>query len=193
MFLIKRLSANNLNVCPDDDLPSLVAPIDMENHEQEVHVALPAPTSREDPSHVLAKGLTKVMDPNPSESFEGLGGMNLLQQIEAGTGPEDPAVRARAMGLSHYPFSSLRDWDLGHFLATSSLSQAEIDKFLKLSRVRELTIVRGNYLPMSCRLKKTRLHSRVRQGFGNLSKVSRQYPNGNSSRSKSLVTPPKSP
>ncbi|KZP15179.1 hypothetical protein FIBSPDRAFT_750832 [Athelia psychrophila] len=41
------------------------------------------------------------------------------------------------MGLSHFPFSSLRDWDLGHFLANSSLSQAEIDKFLKLDRIKK--------------------------------------------------------
>ena len=81
-------------------------------------------------------GLTKVMDPNPSEKFANLGGMNLLQKIEAGSGPEDVAVKARAMGLIHFPFSSNRDWDLASFLATSSLSQAEIDSFLKLQRVR---------------------------------------------------------
>lgn len=121
----------------------------MQHLEQPSRVAPPAPTSLEHPSNILAAGLTKVLDPNPSESFEGLGGMNLLQQIEAGTGPEDPAVRARGMGLSHYPFSSLRDWDLGHFLATSSLSQAEIDKFLKLNRVLEPFIVQRNYL---CRI-----------------------------------------
>lgn len=71
--------------------------------------------------------------------------MNLLQQIEAGTGPDNPAVQARAMGLLHYPFSSLRDWELGHFLATSSLSQAEIDKFLKLQRVRDWFTLRADY------------------------------------------------
>lgn len=129
---------------PDDLLPSLVALVDMQDLEQPPRVAPHAPTSHEDPLNVLAAGLTKVMDPNPSESFDGIGGMNMLQQIDAGTGPEDPAVKARAMGLSHFPFSSLRDWDLGHFLANSSLSQAEIDKFLKLDRVREPVIVQSN-------------------------------------------------
>lgn len=181
---------NNLTAHPDDDLPSLVALIDMGHLEQPARAAPPAPTSLGDPSNILPAGLTKVLDPNPSESFDGLGGMNLLQQIEAGTGPEDPAVQARAMGLSHYPFSSLRDWDLGHFLTTSSLSQAEIDKFLKLRRVFEFSIVtvQRNYLYMKCRSKPTRPHSRVPQAFGNLSKVSRPYLSGNLWKSKFRVT-----
>lgn len=120
---------------PDDDLPSLVTPAEMRDDEQATGAAPLPPTSTAVPSDVEMAGITKVMDPNPSESFANLGGKNLLQQIEAGTGPEDPAIKARQMGLLHYPFSSPRDWSLGRFLTTSSLSQAEIDEFLKLERV----------------------------------------------------------
>lgn len=119
----------------EEDLPSLLTTAEMQDDEHTHHTA-PLPPTSTSVADISTAALTKVMDPNSSESFANLGGMNLLQQIEAGTGPEDEAVKARAMGLTHYPFSSHRDWDLARFLADSSLSQAEIDVFLKLDRVR---------------------------------------------------------
>lgn len=98
------------------------------------------PTSSTIPSSISTAGLTRVYDSNPSESFPGLGGKNLFQQIEEGSGPDDPAVKARKMGLTFYPFSSKRDWQLGSYLTTSGLSQSEIDKFLKLDRVSSFII-----------------------------------------------------
>lgn len=124
----------------EDDTTSILAPHDMNDDERASEPPPPPPTMNNVPSSVSITGLTRVYEPIPSESFSGLGGKNLLQQIEAGSGPDDPAVEARKMGLTFYPFSSKRDWQLANYLTTSALSQSEIDAFLKLDRVSAFNI-----------------------------------------------------
>jgi hypothetical protein len=55
--------------------------------------------------------------------------MNLLQQIEQNEHPD--SVAARNEYDVHYPFASRADWQLGKWLASSPLPQAQINSFLR--------------------------------------------------------------
>lgn len=57
------------------------------------------------------------------------GGENLLQRID-----HDKYAPERLNNI-HYPFQSRGDWQLGQWLTNSSLTQAQIDSFLKLAAV----------------------------------------------------------
>lgn len=95
----------------------------------------PAPTTHDIPSDFSTASLRRVQEPYPSIGLSNIGGMNLLQQVQAGLGSTPEAAQARASGLAFHPFSGKRDWQLAKWLNDSPLSQADIDQFLKLDQV----------------------------------------------------------
>lgn len=60
------------------------------------------------------------------------GGENLLQRIR-----HDQYADCRTDNI-HYPFRSRGEWQLAQWLTNSSLTQAQIDSFLKLEEVKQL-------------------------------------------------------
>lgn len=96
----------------------------------------PAPleTTNEVPPQVSLNGLRKFLHPNVSIAH-GPPKLNNLQQIDYFD--EHAALRQSTDNI-FYPFSSSRDWQLGRWLTESSLSQNQINNFLKLDRVRAL-------------------------------------------------------
>jgi len=76
---------------------------------------------------------------HPSSPRPYPGGQNLLQRIDA----NDIYANHRKESTVHYPFASRAEWQLANWLAGASLSQAEINSFLKLDYV--------SYLPRCIR------------------------------------------
>lgn len=124
------------NLIIEEESRSIIAPDEMNEGVVPAPEPAPAPTRHEIPSDFSTAALRRVQEPYPSVGFSNLGGMNLLQQIQAGIGSTPEAAQARATGLPFYPFSGRRDWQLAKWLNDSPLSQADIDKFLKLDQVR---------------------------------------------------------
>lgn len=117
----------------DEEPPSLI-PVSQGAHDDsnDPLPAPPAPLDINPPPVTSFAGLRKTYHPNMSVGLPG--GHNLLQQIQAGNGPDDEFARARLQNI-FYPFSSRRDWQLAKWLVDSSLTQSETDAFLKLDRV----------------------------------------------------------
>lgn len=61
------------------------------------------------------------------------GGKNLLQEIDS-----DLRLKQFRRIRPYYPFASKAEWELGSWLCNGSLSQNDIDSFLKLDYVRPL-------------------------------------------------------
>lgn len=117
----------------DDALPSLIPVYEgADGDELDPLPPPPAPLDITPPPLTSIAGLTKIYHPNASVGISG--GLNLLEQVHAGKGPNDEHAKAR-LSNPYYPFSSRRDWELAKWLTDSSLTQAEIDTFLKLDRV----------------------------------------------------------
>jgi hypothetical protein len=91
------------------------------------------PTADREAPHVSLAGLRKVYHPSPPRPFAG--GQNLLQRIDA----DDIYADDRNMSSVHYPFASRAEWQLANWLAGASLSQSEINSFLKLDYVSYLS------------------------------------------------------
>ncbi|KAF7969079.1 hypothetical protein HWV62_28378 [Athelia sp. TMB] len=89
---------------------------------------VPANNNGDMPPDSSLHGLNKRQ--HPRVPFRGAGGENLLQQIR-----RDRYAEYRADNI-HYPFATRGDWQLGEWLTNSSLTQAQIDSFLKLEETR---------------------------------------------------------
>jgi hypothetical protein len=87
------------------------------------------PTAGDTPTVALT-GLHKEFHPKPS--LYRPGGKNLLQRIDEDD--EFAAYRASQSDI-HYPFASRSEWQLAKWLASASLSRAEIDRYLHLDYV----------------------------------------------------------
>lgn len=93
---------------------------------------VPTTTNGDIPPHSNLDGLSKQEHPKLLDRIPG--GENLLQQIR-----NDQYAAHRQENI-HYPFRSRGDWQLGQWLTNSSLTQAQIDSFLKLEEVSNLVI-----------------------------------------------------
>lgn len=89
----------------------------------------PAPTTTTPPS--FNTKLHKLYHAN--KSFGLVGGKNVLQKIE-----DDQLANERKNNI-YFPCADETEWELVEFLSMSSLSQAEINEFLKLRYVSRLT------------------------------------------------------
>lgn len=89
----------------------------------------PVPTIAEPYPQITHAGLKKVDHPNKPYGFHG--GQNLLQAME-----NDIYSNLRHENL-YYPFRSEEEWQLARWISESRLTQAQIDKFLKLDQVRK--------------------------------------------------------
>lgn len=87
----------------------------------------PAPTITDPYPQVTDAGLQKTDHPNQPYGFDG--GQNLLQAME-----NDIYSDFRRENL-YYPFRSMGEWQLARWISESRLTQAQIDKFLKLEEV----------------------------------------------------------
>lgn len=123
------------DVITEEESRSIIAPDEMNEGVVPAPAPAPAPTTHDIPSDFSTAALRRVQEPYPSVGVSNLGGMNLLQQLQAGIGSTPEATQARATGLPFYPFSGRGDWQLAKWLNDSPLSQADIDKFLKLDQV----------------------------------------------------------
>lgn len=116
-----------------DALPSLIPVYEgADGDELDPLPPPPAPLDITPPPLTSMAGLKKIYHPNASVGISG--GLNLLEQVHAGKGPNDEHAKAR-LSNPYYPFSSGRDWQLAKWLTDSALTQAEVDAFLKLDRV----------------------------------------------------------
>lgn len=93
----------------------------------------PDPTSHVPTTLALHSGLHKEYHQKRSVGVPG--GQNVLQKIEV-----DKLAFERKANI-FYPFADKREWELSEFLALSSLSQAEINTFLKLHYVSETVAI----------------------------------------------------
>jgi len=90
----------------------------------------PPPPISETSPHINAPSTTVEYHPRSSSIYRQ--GANAFERVQG-----DSFARRREAN-PHYPFQGREEWGLAHFLARSSLSQAEIDEFLKLEWVRRL-------------------------------------------------------
>ena len=126
-----------MKMLDDDDLPSLVPLCDAEDANDASQPELPAslpPNLQDNVSRPSLAGLRKQY--HPVRSSSGPGGMNLLQQIDQNEHPD--SIAARNLYDVHYPFASRADWQLGKWLASSPLPQAQITSFLRSEYVSPL-------------------------------------------------------
>lgn len=123
----------------DDDLPSLLPLCDAEDtNDTSQPETLPAnlpPAVDDNVPRSSLVGLRKEYHPIRSASYTG--GMNLLQQIDQ----NNELAAARKKHGVHYPFVSRADWQLGQWLATSPLPQAQITSFLRSEYVSTLGVL----------------------------------------------------
>lgn len=73
---------------------------------------------------------TPAVEYHPRSSFIYGQGANTFERIQG------DSLAQRREANPHYPFQGREEWELARFLARSSLSQTEIDDFLKLGWVR---------------------------------------------------------
>ena len=99
------------------------------------HIPLPTgaiPTSPTTSLNESGAGLfSKVYHPNRARHI--LGGTNLLQSIN-----NDDFAACR-IDNQHYPFANKDEWELVKWMTDASLTQRQIDTFLKLAYVRLLS------------------------------------------------------
>lgn len=109
--------------------PSEVSPLDRDCTRSRTSPtgAPPLPTITDPPPQITDAGLVKEDHPNQPYGFDG--GQNLLQTME------NDAYNDERLENPFYPFKSQGEWQLARWLSESRLTQAQIDKFLKLHEV----------------------------------------------------------
>lgn len=115
---------------PADENESGLPPLHIDAMHGAAQVPItPAPTTSNGdiPPDSDLHGLSKQEHPKLLHRMAG--GENLLQRIR-----NDQYAIYRQENI-HYPFGSRADWQLGQWLTNSSLTQAQIDSFLKLEEV----------------------------------------------------------
>lgn len=120
----------NFNVDPESETdPSL--PYDNPPFQTSIPPAMPGELPAHDPTPTLDPHGTllfhKVYSTNPAAYR--LGGKSLFEAME-----HDPLARFRVEN-PHYPFAGNREWQLAQWLNSTSLTQAQIDRFLHLEYV----------------------------------------------------------
>lgn len=110
------------------------------------------PTAADVPPAVSLAGLEKHYHPNRSNSLAG--GQNWLQQMD-----QDQYAQFRQNFDVHYPFASEDEWKLAHWLTSSGLPQSQINSFLKLDYVSNMSASSAMTLLSSSR------RSRISQVF----------------------------
>jgi hypothetical protein len=78
-------------------------------------------------------GITRHKEYHPNRAQFKLGGENLLQHMD-----RDPLSKHRKTNV-HYPFADRTEWELAQWLNTTSLTQQQINSFLRLDYVSHLS------------------------------------------------------
>lgn len=74
-------------------------------------------------------GITRYREYHPNRAHFRLGGENLLQRMD-----QDLLSEHRKTNV-HYPFANRTEWELAQWLNSTSLTQQQIDSFLRLDYV----------------------------------------------------------